>query len=171
MTYTIVARPLTATAFAPFGDVLEAAGNVDKLINVGMCRRFHDRARLSFDGGRPGISIFDAQPRTLPYDLDMMERHPLGSQCFVPMHGHAWLVTVAPDAGGVPGRPVAFVTHGQAANLHRGIWHGVLTPLAAKDGTESGVFAVVDRIANGPETEDANLQVHRFDTPWKIRAA
>jgi ureidoglycolate lyase len=81
----IATEPLTAEAFRPFGDVLEAAGAPDRLINEGLCGRFHDRARLDFGTGRAGISIFDAVPRALPYRLEMVERHPEGSQAFLPM--------------------------------------------------------------------------------------
>ncbi|UWQ20157.1 ureidoglycolate lyase [Jannaschia sp. W003] len=159
MSREIVARPLTAEAFAPFGDVLEIAGAPDKLINAGLCGRYHDRARLDFGDGRAGVSLFDAEPRALPYALDLLERHPEGSQCFVPMHRAEWLVTVAPDAGGRPGAPLAFLAcPGQAVNLHRGTWHGVLTPLHAP-----GLFAVIDRIGAG-----ANLEEHHLDEPWRV---
>ncbi|WP_136636784.1 ureidoglycolate lyase [Pseudooceanicola onchidii] len=152
-------QPLTAQAFAPFGDVLEVAGDPDKIINQGMCGRYHDRAQLDFEDGRAGISLFNAEPRSLPYRLDMVERHPQGSQAFLPMSQHPFLVIVAPDAGGQPGEPVAFRTApGQGINLHRGTWHGVLTPLHAP-----GLFAVVDRIGAG-----ANLQEHWFDQPFEV---
>ena len=162
MSREIRTEPLTAEAFAPFGDVLEAAGTPDKLINQGLCARYHDRARLEFDTtGRAGVSIFDAQPRTLPCTLDLLERHPLGAQCFVPMTGHPFLVVVAPDLGGKPGQPRAFLTApGQAVNLHRGTWHGVLTPLTAP-----GIFAVVDRIGPTP-----NLEEYRYTQPWTVLA-
>lgn len=157
----IVAQPLTAKAFAPFGDVLEAAGTPDRVINQGMCGRHHDLARLDIHDGRAGISLFDAQPRALPYRLEMVERHPDGAQCFVPMTAQPFLVVVAPDADGVPGAPLAFVTApGQAVNYHRGTWHGVLTPLHAP-----GLFAVVDRIGPG-----ANLKEHWFATPFEVVA-
>ena len=69
----IVASPLTAATFAPFGDVLDVAGTPDKLINQGLCGRFHDRAGVDFGpDGRAGISLFDAQPRALPYLLEMV---------------------------------------------------------------------------------------------------
>lgn len=163
MTQHITIRPLTASAFAPFGDVLEVQGAPDKLINQGLCGRFHDRAALDFgSGGRAGISLFDAQPRALPYQLDMMERHPDGTQAFIPMHCETFLVIVAQDDGGRPATPQAFVTNGaQGINFHRNIWHGVLTPLA-----HPGRFAVIDRIGDTP-----NLQEHWFDTPWQVRRA
>ena len=152
-------EPLTTGAFAPFGDVLEATGDF-RLINAGLCQRHHDRARLDFGpDGRAGISIFKAVPRALPYVFDLVERHPDGSQAFVPMGAAPFLVIVAPDEGGSPGTPRAFLTDGaQAINLHRGIWHGVLTPLAGP-----GLFAVIDRIGATP-----NLEEHRYPAPFTI---
>ena len=155
----IVAEQLTAEAFAPFGDVIDTTGAPDKVINQGLCGRYHDRARLSFGDGRAGVSLFNAEPRALPCRLEMVERHPLGSQCFIPMTAAPFLVVVAPDAGGAPGTPQAFVTRpGQAVNYHKGTWHGVLAPLCAP-----GLFAVVDRIGEG-----TNLEEHWFDTAWEI---
>jgi ureidoglycolate lyase len=155
----ITPRPLTAEAFAPFGDVLECAGAPDKIINQGMCGRFHDRARLDVGGGQAGISLFNAKPRQFPYTLNMMERHPLGSQAFIAMHEHPFLVIVAQDVGNAPGLPKAFITQaGQAVNYFANIWHGVLTPLHAP-----GLFAVIDRIGEGD-----NLQEHWFDEPYFV---
>ncbi len=157
----ITAQPLTAQAFAPFGDVLDCAGAPDKIINAGLCGRYHDRAALDFADGQAGLSLFDAAPRSLPYTCDLLERHPDGSQAFVPMHQNPFLVIVAPDDGGKPGTPLAFITQpGQAINLHRGTWHGVLTPLAAP-----GLFAVIDRIGPGQ-----NLQEHILETPVTVHA-
>ncbi|WP_372887073.1 ureidoglycolate lyase [Shimia sp.] len=159
MSRHLTTLPLTAEGFAPFGDLLEASGAPDKWINQGRCGRYHDRARLDFAKGRAGLSLFRAQKETLPLTLRMMERHPLGSQAFVPMSQDPFLVVVAADNAGVPGLPLAFVAApGQAINLHRGIWHGVLTPLA-----EPGLFAVIDRIGVGD-----NLEEHWFDTPYVI---
>ena len=146
----IRAQPLTASAFAPFGDVLDCAGAPDKLINQGLCGRFHDRAQIDISDGRVGISLFNAQPRALPYTLDMMERHPLGSQAFIPMTEYPFLVVVASDTAGQPDTPRAFVTApGQAINFHRNTWHGVCTPLHAP-----GLFAVIDRIGDGDNLEE-----------------
>jgi ureidoglycolate lyase len=151
--------PLTAEAFSPFGDVLEAAGAPDRIINQGRCGRFHDLAELDFDAGRAGISLFRAEPREMPLLLDMVERHPQGAQAFLPMSLDPFLVIVAPDAGGVPGLPRAFLTApGQGVNYRKGTWHGVLTPLHAP-----GLFAVVDRIGEGP-----NLEEHWFDSPFTV---
>ena len=155
----IVIRPIDANAFAPFGDVLDCAGDPDRIINQGLCGRYHDRARLDFADGRAGVSLFKAEPRSLPLTLEMVERHPEGSQCFIPMSMDPFLVIVAPDENGAPGTPFAFETApGQAVNFHRGTWHGVLTPLHAP-----GLFAVVDRIGAG-----ANLEEHWFPQPYSV---
>lgn len=155
---TLRALPLTAKAFAPFGEVLDATGDF-RLINAGLCRRHHDRAQLDFGPeGRAGISIFKAEARALPYVFDLIERHPDGSQAFVPMTADPFLVIVSP---GPDHPPRAFLTNGaQGINLHRGTWHGVLTPLAAP-----GLFAVIDRIG-----QTANLEEFRYPVPWTVRA-
>lgn len=162
MSEVIQTRPLSAAEFAPFGDVLACSGAPDKIINQGLCGRFHDRAALDFGPeGRAGISIFNAEPRCLPLTLDMVERHPDGSQAFLPMTQHPFLVVVAPDAGDKPGRPLAFLTApGQGINLHRATWHGVLTPLHAP-----GLFAVVDRIGN-----THNLEEYWFKPQYVVKS-
>ena len=161
MTQTLKAEPLTAQIFAPYGDVMEAKGVPDKLINQGRCSRYHDLAQLDFSDGAAGISIFQGQKETLPLTLEMVERHPAGSQAFIPMSADPFLVVVAADDDGTPMDPRAFITSpGQAINFHRGTWHGVLTPLS-----EPGLFAVMDRIGDG-----ANLQEHWFDESYIIDA-
>lgn len=155
MTRDIRISPLTAQAFAPFGDVLNCAGDPDKIINAGLCGRFHDRAKVDVGDERVGISLFRSELRKLPYLLDMVERHPEGSQAFIPMSMDPFLVIVAGDDL----RPKAFITApGEAINFHRGVWHGVLAPLSGP-----GLFAVIDRIGEGP-----NLQEHHFDTPYRV---
>jgi ureidoglycolate lyase len=159
---TLRTEPLTPAAFAPYGDVLDTRGDPDRIINAGLCGRWHDRARLDFGAdGRAGISVFLAEPRALPYAFDLVERHPDGSQAFLPMTQHPFLVIVAPDLGSTPGTPRAFLTDGtQGVNFLRGTWHGVLTPLSGP-----GRFAVVDRIGPGP-----NLSEHRFSEAFTVIA-
>lgn len=157
---TIRTEPLSPEAFAPFGDVLDCAGECDLLINAGRCGRWHDRARLDFDEeGRAGISMFRSAPVELPLEVGLLERHPKGSQAFIPMTQNPFLVIVAPDLDGSPGPIRAFLTApGQGINLLRGAWHGVLTPLA-----EPGLFAVVDRIGPG-----VNLEEHHLAKPVTV---
>ncbi|MEM7719268.1 MAG: ureidoglycolate lyase [Pseudomonadota bacterium] len=159
MNQTLTAQPLTRKAFQPFGDVLDCDGPPDAIINAGLCSRYHDRANLAFHEGRAGISLFNATLRTLPYSFDLVERHPDGSQAFIPLSEDPFLVIVAPDEAGKPGAPQAFLTgKGQAINFHRATWHGVLTPLSG-----SGLFAVVDRIGDGP-----NLEEFTYKTAWTV---
>ena len=108
--------------------------------------------------GRYDVTIFNAEPRALPYSFDLIERHPEGSQAFIPMTQHPFLVIVAEDPSA---KPRAFLTNGaQGINLHRGSWHGVLTPLQAP-----GLFAVVDRIGPTP-----NLEEYRYPQAWTVSA-
>lgn len=161
MTGVISARPLTAQAFAPFGTVIERRGAPDLMINQGLCGRHHDLARPDIVDGAVAISLFEAQPHTLPYRLEMVERHPLGSQAFLPMSETAFLVIVAPDEDGRPGMPLAFVSGpGQGVQIARNTWHGVLTPLAPP-----GLFAIIDRIGRAP-----NLQEYWYDAPFLVVA-
>ena len=151
--------PLIARDFARYGDVIEAAGAPDKLINQGKCQRFHDLARIDC-AGPVGVSLFRGQPYALPLELQMMERHPLGSQLFMPLSREPFLVIVADDDDGKPEPIKAFLTEqGQGVNILRGVWHGVLTPLLSVQD-----FLVVDYV--GPEP---NLEEHWFETPVQIR--
>lgn len=157
-------QALTAEAFAPFGDVIEAAGEPSFAFNGGMADRYHDLARTEAlgDGARIGISIGHARPYALPLTLDLVERHPFGSQAFVPLSRDPFLVIVAPDENGSPGTPRAFLTApGQGVNYLRGVWHGVLTPLG-----HASAFLIVDRVGR---TGD-NLEEHRYADPWTIGA-
>jgi len=158
---TVAALPLTAAAFAPFGDVIATPGAVRYPINDGRCIRHHDLARVETLGvdARALISIFVSQPVRLPYALMLVERHPLGSQAFMPLQPDPFLVTVAPGEGGAPGAPLAFLTApGQGVNFRPGVWHGVLTPLARE-----GRFLVVDRGGDG-----ANLEEYLYPAPWIV---
>lgn len=156
---TVRAEPLTREAFRPFGDVIDAAGESFP-INAGMTDRFHDLARLDADG-RIGISLAEGRPYELPLPVAMVERHPLGSQAWIPLGPDPFLVVVAPDEGGVPGIPRAFLTApGQGVNYLRGVWHGVLTPLSRPQS-----FLLVDRVEPGP-----NLEEHHYRAPWTVTA-
>lgn len=161
MTKTIIAAPLTKEAFAPFGQVLTTEGAQHYAINNGMTERFHDLANVEIGGenGRTLISIFRGKPYDLPLRLALVERHPLGSQAFMPLHPRPFLVIVAPDDDGVPGTPLAFLTaSGMGINIGRNIWHGVLTTL-----DQEGDFLVVDRGGDGD-----NLEEYVFDVPYIV---
>lgn len=160
----LMPQALTAGAFAEFGDVVEARGD-SGLINSGTTRQFGDLAGIDVagEGGRACVSIYRATPYPLPLAIRMLERHPLGSQLFMPLSGERFLVVVAPPAV-VPERAAvrAFVTDGhQGVNYRRGTWHH---PLIALAGT--GEFLVIDRAGPGSNCDefqfgDATLELQR----------
>ncbi|HSG94963.1 MAG TPA: ureidoglycolate lyase, partial [Afifellaceae bacterium] len=86
--------PLSKAAFAGFGDVIETKDARQRLVNDGTATRFDDLAAIDVadQGGRPLISIFRGQPFAFPVEIAMMERHPLGSQAFFPLHDRPFLV-------------------------------------------------------------------------------
>jgi ureidoglycolate lyase len=158
---TILVEPLTAEAFAPFGQVIQIEGAQHYSINKGMTERYHDLARVELGGvhARPLISIMRGQPYALPLTLTLVERHPLGSQAFYPLSDRPFLVIVALDTHDGPATPRAFLTApGQGINLAMNTWHGVLTPLG-----EVSDFLVVDRGGDGN-----NLEEHIFSTPFLV---
>ena len=158
----LIARPLARDAFARFGDVLDTGWHDHFPINNGKTERYHDLARVEATGpnARVLISIFRGQPYDFPLKLAMVERHPFGSQAFMPLTPAPFLVVVCPDGPDGPGEPQAFLTApGQGVNYHRNVWHGVLTPIGAPQD-----FLVVDRGGDG-----GNLEEHFFDRPYEIR--
>jgi ureidoglycolate lyase len=148
-------EPLTRAAFEPFGDVIELEGAKQIPINLGTTIRFHDLARIDIEdeGGRAIVNLFRGQPRALPFEVKMMERHPLGSQAFLPLNDKPYLVVVAP-AGELDVSAVrAFVTRGwQGVNYAKGVWHH---PLLALD--EVSDFIVVDRSGGGVNLNEQDL--------------
>ncbi|WP_349359175.1 ureidoglycolate lyase [Stappia sp.] len=148
----IVPEPLTAEAFAPFGDVIEADFARSHLINAGRTRRFHALAEADpGEGGRAILSIFRGTPWPSPVRVEMLERHPLGSQAFVPMQRHAWLVVVAEAPRAQACR--AFLARGdQGIQIARGVWHH---PLLALQPVHD--FLVVDRAGPGDNLEEVRF--------------
>ncbi|SDB84353.1 ureidoglycolate lyase [Paraburkholderia lycopersici] len=157
-------EPLTREAFAPFGDVIEIEGARHFPINGGTTERFHDLAGIDVNeaGGRPIVSVFRAQPRAWPFEIAMMERHPLGSQAFVPL-GDAWYaVVVAPTGEFDPTRMRAFrAGRGQGVNYAKGVWHH---PLLVFERVSD--FVVIDRGGGQPNCDEMVL-----DVPWRLAHA
>lgn len=151
MSARLAIEPLTPESFAAFGQVIhaEAARKVFP-INQGTTTRFHALAQVELDGGTAAISIARAQPQALPLAIRMLERHPLGSQAFVPLAGVRWLVVVATSP---QDPPRAFLAdRGQGVQYRRGCWHH---PLIALD--QGGDFLIVDRVGAGENCEEAVL--------------
>lgn len=152
-TRLIQVEPLTREAFAPFGDVIEADGTQHFPINRGTVERFHDLAAVDVgDDGRPLISIVECrQASRFPVPVPLVERHPLGSQAFIPM-GEALMcvVVAAPGESVAPGDLRAFLSNGrQGVNYHPGTWHMPLVAFATGQR-----FLVVDRGGSGENCDE-----------------
>jgi ureidoglycolate lyase len=151
----ITPLPLTAEAFAPYGDVIEASDRVRATpINYGQTTRFHDLARIDVadGGGRAIASIFRGEPLEPPV-LRIVERHPLGSQAFVPLSGRPYLVAVAPAGEFDAAKLVVFRAQaGQGVNYAKGTWHHFLLPLEARSD-----FLVIDREGPGENLDEIEL--------------
>ena len=153
MTKSINVTPLTAQAFAPFGDVLETDGAEHFPINQGTTERFHNLARLDLNavGGKPIVSIFESQPRPRPIRLEVMERHPLGSQAFYPLQNRDWLIVVADGDDPLdPDSIKAFRATGQQGiNYAANVWHH---PLLVLD--PDARFLIIDRLGPGNNCQE-----------------
>ncbi len=149
----LILEKLTREAFAPYGDVLEISdANQVIPINFGKTERHHDLARLdvSDKGGKPIISIFRSQGIKLPMRVREMERHPLGSQAFMPLSGNPYVVVVGPAGEFDITKLRAFLAAGnQGVNYLKGTWHHYSVSLNA-----GGDFLVVDR--GTPENDNCD---------------
>ena len=155
-TIELIPQPLTADAFRPFGDVIEAS-DAYELINSGTTQKFADLAKVdvSAEGGRPCISIYRATPYKWPLTIKMLERHPLGTQLFMPLQSDPFLIVVAPRSDNVDTMSVcAFVSNGrQGINYHRGTWHHPVIALR-----KLSEFLVVDWIGVAKNCDEVLLQ-------------
>ena len=157
---------LTKAAFAPFGEVVEAEGATEIPINQGYAVRRNGLGTLDIaaHGGDVNISLFVAQPRPMPIAVEVMERHPDGTQLFYPLQDRDWLVVVCDD----PHKPAtyrAFLATGrQGVNYARNIWHH---PLLVLDPDSR--FFIVDRKGPGANLEEVFLDkaqaLHLDDLP------
>lgn len=154
MARSIAPQPLTRDAFAPFGDVIEMEGTDPLTINQGFAQRFNDLARadVTRDGGSTNISLFLGQPRPLPIAIKLMERHPLGSQLFLPLQDRRWLVLVAGDVRDFASYRAFAASGRQGVNYARNIWHH---PLLVFDADSR--FLIVDRKGPGNNLEEVWL--------------
>lgn len=150
---TLTLEPLTKAAFAPFGEVLETDGSDFFMINNGSTRRYHRLASVetSDPDDRAILSIFRADALAMPLTVRMLERHPLGSQAFMPLLGRPFLIVVAPvGERPEPDRVRAFLSDGrQGVNYRRGVWHH---PVLALEGPDD--FLVVDRTGAGNNCDE-----------------
>ena len=155
----IPVRSLTRELFAPFGEVIEARKE-PLVINAGFARRFNDLCKVeTAEGGETNISIFIARARMLPLAITMMERHPLGSQAFMPLQDSPWLAVVCSDPEDA-GSYRAFACDGrQGVSYARNTWHFPLITFGEGDR-----FFVVDRKGPGDNLVEHFLTPERYLT-------
>ncbi len=152
---TLPIEPLTREAFAPFGDVIQLEDAHHYPINLGTTERFHDLANVDVTdgGGRTLINVFRGQKREIPFEIKMMERHPLGSQAFLPLDPAPYLVVVALPGELKEENLRAFLTNGwQGVNYAKDTWHHPLLALKASD------FVVIDRGGPGNNLVEQDLE-------------
>ena len=147
---------ISKSNFSAYGDLISTDDINPMDINAGYAKRFDDLANVdtSIDGGKTIVSIFSALKRTFPMKIDMMEKHPLGSQAFMPMKETTFLSFVAPT-GESPeiSKIQSFIIPPKTGiNYKPGIWH---FPLISTEDTN---FLVIDRKGNGN-----NLIIHKFE--------
>lgn len=155
-------EPLTPEAFRPYGDVLETARVSPRTINQGFAQRFNDLCHVDVATGEGAVnvSLFTANPRPHPIAVELMERHPLGTQAFIPMQDRPWLVLVCDDPLDPSTYRLFAATGRQGVNYARKVWHH---PLLVFDPESH--FLIVDRKGPGENTEEVWLP-----RDWKLQA-
>ena len=147
---------ISRSNFATYGDLISTSDINPMDINAGYAKRFDNLANLNTlkDDGKTIVSIFSALKRDFPMKIDMMEKHPLGSQAFIPMKETTFLCFVAPP-GEFPeiNKIQSFIIPPQTGiNYKPGIWH---FPLISTEDTN---FLEIDRKGKGE-----NLVIYKFD--------
>lgn len=160
-TIRLAVRPLSRENFAPYGDVIETEGAHHYAINSGYATRYHDLAELDLlaEGGRPLVSIFRANPWPMPLRIQMMERHPLSSQAFLPLDKVSFLVLAGPPGETLRAEDIeAFITNGrQGVNYHRRVWHYPVLALAGNTD-----FVVIDRGGPGKNCDEIYFETQNI---------
>ena len=145
--------PLDRGEFSAFGEVIELVDARRISINRGLTTRFHDLFTIDCDaqGGHPIVSVFRTDPLPLPHRVEVMERHPAGSQAFLPLDQDPFLVLVAPRGDTVSADDlVLFRTNGrQGVNFFRNTWHHFQIVTGKRRD-----FIVVDRAGPGENLEE-----------------
>lgn len=146
--------PITAEDFAPYGDLIHAAPTTKAPMNDERFERFRNLANVDVTGGggRGVLSIARCkEPTSLPYVIKFVERHPHGSQAFIPLTPFSFVVVVAPPGETVDATELrAFLTDGsQGINYHKGVWH--MPMIAFEAGQE---FLIVDRAPSSDNCDE-----------------
>ena len=156
MEIKIKPKKITRENFSKYGDLI-SKDNIKPIdINNRYAKRFDNLANVdtSSEGGKTIVSIFSALKRTFPMKIDMMEKHPLGSQAFIPMKETTFLSFVAPlgESPEISKIQSFIIPPKTGINYKPGIWH---FPLISTEDTN---FLVIDRKGDGN-----NLIIHNFE--------
>lgn len=153
----VVPQQLTTENFAVYGDVISVSESAEHFaINDGHTMRYHDLAEVDVteQQGTTLLNIFRSTPLAFPLPIEMMERHPLGSQAFIPMSNQPYVVVVAPSGELDTSKIEVFLASSkQGVNYHKGTWHHFCLAL-----NEVSDFLVVDRGGKGD-----NCDVEKLD--------
>ena len=159
----LIPRPLSASAFAPFGDVLQFDPAKARAVNGGNARRADRPARLTFSAGQPRLAVFRVGTQNLPLLVPLLEQHPTSSQAFLPVTADRFLIVVAPHRpGGSPdiAQAEAFIgQRSQGINYHSGVWHA---PIVALDA--GGDFLMLISEQDTP----ADCRIERLAVPLRV---
>ncbi len=150
-------KPLTQETFAAFGDVIQTRGHRPEEINYGQTRSYSGLAQVDA-GDREGtamVHIYRSRPISLPFRVEVMEYHPLGSQAFIPLHHLPFIVLVAPPSHTLHSKSIqAYITDGkQGINLYKRVWHHYQLSL-----DEICDYLVIDRGGPGENTVEQRLE-------------
>ena len=155
MKIIIKPKKITRKNFQKFGDLISVKKKKSININDGYAKRFDNLCRINTSSkkGKTIMSIFSAKKRKFPMNIKMMEKHPLGSQAFIPMNETKFFVFVAPKGKKPNTKEIkSFIVPKQTGiNYKPGIWH---FPLIS---TKNMNFLVIDRKGTGN-----NLVIHNF---------
>ena len=155
MKIIIKPKKITRKNFQKFGDLISVKKTKPININNGYAKRFDNLCRINTSSkkGKTIMSIFSSKKRKFPMNIKMMEKHPLGSQAFVPMNEATFLVFVAPKGKRPNTKKIeSFIVPKQTGiNYKPGVWH---FPLIS---TKNMNFLVIDRKGIGN-----NLVIHNF---------
>jgi ureidoglycolate lyase len=148
-------EPLTRAAFAPFGDVISTDGVNPLTINQGFAQRFDDLTSIdvSDNSGQPKLSLFEANPRPSPIFIELMERHPFGSQTFYPLQNRDWLIVVCENPLNTASFKAFRASGTQGITYAKNVWHH---PLLVLD--QASRFLIIDRKGPGKNLEEVELQ-------------
>jgi ureidoglycolate lyase len=155
-THRLKLKPLTQEAFAHFGDVIQKRGHKPAEINYGQTRKYAGLTRVDLgdEESTASVHLYRSRPVQLPFRVEVMEYHPLGSQAFFPLQKLPFLVIVAPAAEILPFSSIqGFFTNGeQGVNLNKGVWHHYQLSLG-----ENCDYLVIDRDGPGVNTIEQRL--------------